>query len=196
MGTRLPLAKILSSSVFALALVTGHSWIEPGWMDQVLAATGFALLIIAMAGRIWCGAHIAGRKTVELVTDGPYSVCRNPLYFFSLLAFIGAGLSFESLTLAAIFGAVFFLTHWRTIHLEERVLRERFGASFDAYEARVPRLIPRPSLYHAEPFHNVGTVAFNRILREALLVPLVYLAAQGIEFAHDHGAFPVLLHLY
>jgi len=196
MGTRLPLAKVLSCSVFGLALVTGHSWIEPGWMDQALAATGFALLIIAMAGRIWCGSHIAGRKTVELVTDGPYSVCRNPLYFFSLLAFIGAGLSFESLSLAAIFGAVFFMTHWRTIHIEERVLRERFGAAFDAYEARVPRLIPRPSLYHAEPFHNVGTVAFNRILREALLVPLVYLAAQGIEFAHDHGAFPVLLHLY
>ncbi|MFZ9688953.1 MAG: methyltransferase family protein [Phycisphaerales bacterium] len=196
MGTRLPLAKMLSCSVFALALVTGHSWVEPGWMDQALAVAGFSLLIVAMAGRIWCGSHIAGRKTIELVTDGPYSICRNPLYFFSLLAFVGAGLSFESLSLAAIFGAVFFLTHWRTIHNEERVLRERFGAGFDAYAARVPRLIPRPSLYHAEPFHNVGTVAFNRILREALLVPLVYLAAQGIEFAHDHGAIPVLLHLF
>lgn len=196
MGTRLPLAKVLSCSVFGLAVVTGHSWVEPGWMDQALAATGFSLLIIAMAGRIWCGSHIAGRKTIELVTDGPYSICRNPLYFFSLLAFVGAGLSFESLSLAAIFGTVFFLTHWRTIHIEERVLRDRFGADFDAYAARVPRLIPRPSLYHAEPYHTVGTVAFNRILREALLVPLVYLVAQGIEFAHDHDAIPVLLHLY
>ncbi|MGA1401165.1 MAG: methyltransferase family protein, partial [Phycisphaerales bacterium] len=150
MGTRLPLAKMLSCSVFALALVAGHSWVEPGWMDQALAVAGFSLLIVAMAGRIWCGSHIAGRKTIELVTDGPYSICRNPLYFFSLLAFVGAGLSFESLSLAAIFGAVFFLTHWRTIHNEERVLRERFGAGFDAYAARVPRLIPRPSLYHAE----------------------------------------------
>lgn len=196
MGTRLPLAKILSGSVFALALVTGHAWGESSLVDQALAALGFSMLIVAMAGRIWCGSHIAGRKTIELVTDGPYSICRNPLYFFSLLAFIGAGLSFESMTLAAIFGAVFFITHWRTIHIEERVLRERYGAPFDDYVARVPRLIPRPSLYHAEPFHQVGTVAFNRILREALLLPLVYLAAQAIEFGHDHGGIPVLLRLY
>lgn len=196
MNARLVLAKGLSGSTLALAAVTAHAWVEPGWMDQGLAALGFSLLVVAMAGRIWCGAHIAGRKTVELVTDGPYSICRNPLYFFSLLAFIGTGLSFESVTLAAIFGGVFFITHWVTIRTEEGVLRARYGAAFDAYTRTVPRLIPRPGLYHAEPTHTVGTVAFNRILREAMLVPCVFLAAQGIEALHERGFVPVLLHLY
>ena len=35
--------------------------------------------------------YVGGRKNAELVTTGPYSMMRNPLYFFSLLGVAGVG---------------------------------------------------------------------------------------------------------
>ncbi len=191
MPHRLAHAKYLCVPLVGAALVTGHAWPEGGVTDHLLAGIGFSLLVLAMTGRIWCGAHIAGRKTRDLVTDGPYSICRNPLYFFSLIGFIGAGLSFESLTLAVAFAGVFMLTHLPTIRAEERNLRTIYGESFDAYARTVPRLIPSMRTYHQDAHHMIGTVAFNRILREASLLPLIYLLAQGVELAQLKEVLPV-----
>src|SRR5262245_36841884 len=48
---------------------------------QTLAWLTFA----AGAGaRFWATLYIGGRKERELVTDGPYSLCRHPLYLGSL----------------------------------------------------------------------------------------------------------------
>ncbi len=41
-------------------------------------------------------AYIAGLKSKRVISYGPYSIMRNPLYFFSSLGFIGAGLTFGS----------------------------------------------------------------------------------------------------
>jgi hypothetical protein len=137
-----------------------------------------------------------GRKNRELVTEGPFSIMRNPLYFFSMLAFVGAGLSFESITLAIAFGAVFFVTHWRTILLEERNLRAIFGPAYDEYIARVPRFLPRPRLYVPATVVTLSVPVFLRSLFEAGLIPLAFLGAQAVEAGHQSGVLPVLLSLY
>jgi protein-S-isoprenylcysteine O-methyltransferase Ste14 len=35
--------------------------------------------------RLWSTLYIGGRKRVVLVSDGPYSLCRNPLYVGTFL---------------------------------------------------------------------------------------------------------------
>jgi protein-S-isoprenylcysteine O-methyltransferase Ste14 len=196
MNVRLVASRASVVVVVAVAVFSKHAWSEHGVTDAALAAVGYGLLIAGALGRIWCAVHIAGRKNRELVTEGPFSIMRNPLSFFSMLAFVGAGLSFESITLAIAFGAVFFVTHWRTILLEERNLRAIFGPAYDEYIARVPRFLPRPRLYVPATVVTLSVPVFLRSLFEAGLIPLAFLGAQAVEAGHQSGVLPVLLSLY
>ncbi len=196
MNLRLTVSRLALGAVVVFALFVQHAWDEHGATDMVLSAAGYALLLTGCAGRIWCALYIAGRKNSTLVDCGPYSLTRNPLYFFSFLAFIGAGLSFESLTLATLFGVVFFATHWPTIRLEEKRLRELFGLDFDAYMSRVPRFIPRFSHYQSVESLVVNPRIFTRTMVEASLIPLVYLGAQAIEEGQSLGILPTYFSFY
>ena len=193
---RLAAARTLIFGAVAGACITGRGWAPDSPMSMALESVGLLLLLVGAFGRVWCAVHIAGRKNKDLVAVGPFSVMRNPLYFFSMFAFIGAGFCFDSLALGAIFLAVFLLTHWPTILAEEKFLRGTFGASYEAYLARVPRFLPRMALYVPADEVTVGIRAFRRVLVEAACVPLAFLAAQGIEFAHQHGLLPTFLTLY
>ncbi|MFM7051565.1 MAG: methyltransferase family protein [Planctomycetota bacterium] len=196
MNLRLLVSRVAIVLVAVCALFTSHAWDEHGAVDSALSAAGDFLLIAGCIGRIWCAAHIAGRKNRELVDVGPFSICRNPLYFFTFLALVGAGLAFESLTIAALFATVFFLTHWPTILREERFLTAAFGEAYERYLARVPRFVPNPRLYRGTPEITIGTAAFTRAMLEAAPIPLVYLAAQAIEAGHESHLLPVLAQLY
>ena len=195
MNRRLVTSRLCAGIISAIALLTTHAWTEHGALDDVLGATGLLLLLVACIGRIWCASYVAGRKDRELVDKGPFSVTRNPLYFFSFFGFIGAGLSFENFTMALIFGGLFLATHWPTILYEEGKLREIFGAPYDAYCARVPRFIPRLSLFEASEVTTLRTKAFTRTLVEGGCIPLVYLGAQIVEQAHTEKWLPVLFTL-
>ena len=120
---RIFIPKLLFLPIIGFAVVSGHVYVEDGFWDTTWEVVSFILLLIAAFGRVWTSAFISGRKDNELVTDGPYSISRNPLYFFSLLGYVGAGLAFEKLTVALGFGIIFLLSHWPTIFAEEKKLR-------------------------------------------------------------------------
>ena len=83
------------------------------------------------------------RKDEQLATTGPYAVTRNPLYLgsaFLAAGFVVAGNSWIAGVLVAVYFAVFYYAVMRS---EERDVRERFGAAFDEYAARVPFFFPR-----------------------------------------------------
>lgn len=94
-------------------------------------------------GRLWCSLYISGYKDAALVTTGPYSLCRHPLYLFSLIGFSGIGLATRSLTLTILVVGAFLLTYPSVIRREETFLLSKFGSDFEAYAAHTPRLIPR-----------------------------------------------------
>ena len=196
MHVRLVVSRIAAVALLAPLLVVAHAWPEQSGVDLALADAGLVLLLVGCVGRIWCAAHIAGRKDAELVTEGPFSICRNPLYLFSLCAFLGVGLSFESLVATAAFAALFCLTHLPAIRREERNLAARFGDAYGSYVNRVPRLMPNLGLYVPARALTISAPAFTRTLVEAALIPLAYLGAQGIEAAQQAGLLPVLAHVY
>ena len=74
-----------------------------------------------------------------LVTTGPYTIVRHPLYLFSLL-FIWF---YPQLTLnLLIFNLVVTIYFWVGSIYEENRLLETFGEAYRTYQLRVPRLIP------------------------------------------------------
>lgn len=100
-------------------------------------------LLLVVPG-LWLRGYAAGyvRKNAELTQTGPYAYTRNPLYLGSMLAafgFAGASRQWELVVLLALLFLVIYLP---VILSEEKFLRSHF-AEFNAYAARVPRLLPR-----------------------------------------------------
>lgn len=76
----------------------------------------------------------------ELVTKGPYSLVRHPLYGAEVVTMIGVAVGHWSLSAAALL-AVWLALQIRRAQNEERVLRESFPEYTD-YARRVPMLLP------------------------------------------------------
>ena len=81
--------------------------------------------------------------TERLVVTGLYRYVRNPMYVAVVAAIFGQGLLFGSAPLIAYGAAVWLAFHLFVVAYEEPALRRRFGAIYAAYQANVPRWIPR-----------------------------------------------------
>ena len=80
----------------------------------------------------------AGHK---LETHGVYGLVRNPSYLGMLIASSGWALAFRS-GVGVILSLALLIPLVPRIRAEERLLREQFGAEYDAYYARTWRLVP------------------------------------------------------
>ena len=105
-------------------------------MGGLIAA--FGLIVRAMAA-----GHL--KKSEELTTSGLYSQTRNPLYFGSSLLAMGFAVAGHSWIAGAIIVIYFAVFYYAVMRNEERELRARYSAAFEAYEARVPLFFPRIS---------------------------------------------------
>jgi protein-S-isoprenylcysteine O-methyltransferase Ste14 len=77
----------------------------------------------------------------ELIQRGPYRFVRHPIYTGLLLAFFGTAVAigeWRGLICVAIVAASF----WFKLRLEERWMRENFGAAYEQYMQRTKALIP------------------------------------------------------
>jgi len=81
----------------------------------------------------------------KLVQGGIFAHCRNPLYVGNFIIILGVGLASNSRLFLGVALPFFAFAYWAIIAAEENYLRSKFGAEFDAYCARVNRLLPRLS---------------------------------------------------
>jgi protein-S-isoprenylcysteine O-methyltransferase Ste14 len=193
MPPRIRLIRLLIVPVVLLALVTGPRLDEESLAGVLLASAGIFLVVLAAGGRVWASLYVAGKKNDTLVTDGPFSMVRNPLYFFSLIGFVGAGFAFGSATLAFGFAVVFFLTHWPTIHAEEKNLLGVFGPVYERYRASVPRFIPNFGDLDLGDTVPVNPRNFARALRDCMAIPLVLIVVEVVKWAQAASLLPVLI---
>jgi len=114
-------------------------------------AVGIPLAAAGELIRLW-GVSIAGSETrvtgvvgaSQLITSGPFSYVRNPLYAGNILLYLGMGIAsmalFPWLQAAAL---LFFAFQYALIvSLEEEFLSEKFGDAYLRYRDAVPRFIP------------------------------------------------------
>ncbi len=124
----------------------GSLWLWPARIG------GAAVFLLGLALFVWCVTLFArrGRGTImpwdptqRLVIVGPYRHMRNPMISSVLFMVAGQALFWGSALTAAL--AVFFLVvnHFYFIASEEPGLVKRFGDSYRAYKASVPRWLPR-----------------------------------------------------
>ncbi|MCS0493598.1 isoprenylcysteine carboxylmethyltransferase family protein [Ancylobacter sp. MQZ15Z-1] len=168
-------------------------WDWQGPMQEVVEDVGFALVLVAVLGRCWCSLYIGGRKMKKLVVRGPFSMVRNPLYFFSFIGAFGMGACSGSVVLATAFFAVTFLVFRGVVRKEEAALLAAFGAPYAAYCGRVPRFLPEPRLWHDEGTLEIHPGRVARTLIDALPFILAMPMFELIGALQLDGTLPVLL---
>jgi protein-S-isoprenylcysteine O-methyltransferase Ste14 len=144
-------------------LVTGWDGSPPGWdaVDVLSVLTGLAGLAIVVAcfvrfvreGR---GTPAPAAPTEQLVVGGLYRYVRNPMYVGVGLVIAGQCLAFRSVALVAWLALFTVAVTVFVVTYEQPTLRERYGASYDAYCRSVPAVVPRLRRRSARPSRSAS----------------------------------------
>ena len=126
---------------------------------------GFSLVVLGGFGRIWASLYLEGFKTRKLIKEGPYSMVRNPLYFFSLMLFLGMCFAIKSIAVSFALLVVFVLFHIPSILNEEKVLLNTHDESYKAYYESTPRLLPNIFKYKKTESTDMIQVRIKSIIK-------------------------------
>jgi protein-S-isoprenylcysteine O-methyltransferase Ste14 len=194
--------RIVLQRTYAIALIAALMFTVTGWeatapvFEELLALVGWVFVGIGVFGRIWSGSYISGSKNAKLIVDGPYSICRNPLYLFSLVAGLGVMLVSETLILPLQFAALFWIYYAELIAREEAVLLTLHGAAFEAYCARVPRFWPKFSLYSEPVEYVVSAARFRKSMADAIWFVIGAALIDFLEAMHELHYLPTILNIF
>ena len=112
------------------------------WLGVVLFAAGGVLrLLPVFVLKNQFSGLVAIQPGHRLVTTGLYGTIRHPSYLGLLVSSLGWGLAFRS-GVGVVLAGLMIPPLLARIAAEERLLRDGFGAAYDAYCARTSRLIP------------------------------------------------------
>jgi hypothetical protein len=151
---------------------------------------GIGLVITAVLGRFWSILYVGGHKNVTVVQDGPFSICRHPLYLFSTIGVSGFGLMLGSMVLTLYFGCVTLAILSITARKEEAFLRGKFGPTYDAYAARVPMIVPRLSQFKTEASMTISVPSLRHNLMDALVFLAFIPLARLLEYVQTMKPLP------
>jgi len=134
-----------------LAILSPPRVREGSWGDVTLEDLGWALFMGGVLLRFWATLYVGGRKSREVVRDGPYSLCRHPLYLGTALLLLSVTVFLKSAT--CVLGVVLAMSAYSllTIPAEEEALRQKLGPAYDEYAATTPRLLPRLKMAFRTP---------------------------------------------
>ena len=182
-------------AVIALSMVTAPALTGEA-VRAFIPGVGVAALFAAIIGRAWCSLYIGGRKKSEVVDRGPYSVTRNPLYFFSFIGAFGMGAQTDSLTLTLLFVAVAVTVFFATVKQEEAWLLSAFAEPYRRYLAATPRFWPRWSGWTDGSELNIAPKYFLTTLRDGSVMLLAIPCFQAITMLHEAGRLRTVFRLF
>ncbi len=113
-------------------------------------ALGCFLMVFGELIRIYSVSFIGGISRTRkgslggrLITDGAFSLVRNPLYVGNFFIILGVCI-FSSVPWLMLLGVTFFvIQYYFIVKYEETLLEERFGEEFTSYKMNVPPWIPK-----------------------------------------------------
>jgi protein-S-isoprenylcysteine O-methyltransferase Ste14 len=149
---RFPWPPVIYCLAIAAAILLGYAaplpWLpSPG--SDILFAVGWLLVAAALAIDIGAMRTLSKHRTTilphrgsqHLVTEGPFSFTRNPIYLANTMLTMGVGLISGIVWFLPLALVAAFATQKLAIEREEKHLYERFGKRFRDYSKRVRRWI-------------------------------------------------------
>jgi len=193
---RIKITQFLGAILLLLILFSHKNLEDIPAIADIIFICGITLVGIGTIGRIWCALYISGYKDRILIQSGPYSICRHPLYFFSLLGGLGIGLATETLAIPIIILIGFILFYPLQMDHEEKSLSKVFGKEFQSYLQRTPKFFPKFSLFNTPEECNVGIKIFTRALIRSFFFIWMIGLLELIEGIQQSGIVPTLFSLY
>lgn len=159
--------------------------LEGSFAELLIDMAGFILFMAGAMFRFWATLYIGGRKGEGLMTIGPYSLCRNPLYFgtFLMLAALVVWLQNFSFAVGALVATWSYLRV--TVGSEEHRLRHHFDGEYDDYCRLVPRFLPKLRNYHSPRQILVNVVGLRREVRNAYRWMLIPIAGELLSYTRS-----------
>jgi len=155
---------------------------------------GFTVVFVGEIIRFW-GVSIVGAETrttgavggTYLITSGPFSYVRNPLYLGNMLVYAGVGVMSMALFPWLLCAAIvwFYLQYYLIVTREEEYLTTRFGDAYAAYANAVRRFLPRLTPYvsgHPSPksLDPAEGLASERRTLQAIILVTVFIVAKYV----------------
>jgi protein-S-isoprenylcysteine O-methyltransferase Ste14 len=142
---RLAVIFIAFSGTFA---AIGASILPGGSRREGLVLLADVLATGGLAYSVWGLAYLRRSFSIipearRLVTGGPYSLSRHPVYLGEITTAIGVNLATGGF-LSALAVGYFIICELLRIRWEERILNRSFPGEYPEYAARVPRYLPNP----------------------------------------------------
>lgn len=188
---RIPISIAVSVTLIVYLLFARPLIMEEGALSESMKYIGFALMVFASMGRIWCGTYICGHKTKKLVTAGPYSLHRNPLYVYSFFGAVGFGIAARNAIFAALVALLFVVLYPTIVAAEEVKLRDIHGEAFEEYCRTTPRWLPRFSNYNVPYFNDIQMKKMSDLVRDAGLFIGLFIVADLIFELHRRNILPI-----
>ena len=144
---------------------------------------GLFLTLIGELLRIWTVGYAGGstRATTlgaarDLVTTGPYSRMRNPLYLGNLLISISICIIANVLWLTPILVIGYLIQYLPIIAVEEAYLLESCGSVYETYKEHVPRFLPQFRSYQSPSAHDFSLTRAFKSEKRTLTAIIVVIA--------------------
>jgi len=183
--------------LFLILFFTSSAWEEKSpVVTIILFFLGAVLVGIASMGRLWCSIYIAGYKTDRLIKEGPYSICRNPLYFFSFIGALGVGMATESFLIPFLIMITFTIYYPMVIKSEESEMLKKHGKEYEAYLGLVPSFFPHISKLKEPDSYITKPIIFRKHIFSALWFVWLLGILELIEGFHELHVLPVIFRIY
>jgi len=136
---------LLSVTRIPLAWLYCQLWpagLSAFWLGAGVSSAGLGFAV-------WARQHLGGnwsrsvtiKQDHELITTGPYSVVRHPIYTGILAGFLGTAIALAQVR-GLIGFALIFLVLWLKLRMEEQWMRSQFGETYTTYAHQTAALVP------------------------------------------------------
>lgn len=193
--SRILISKIVGI-VTALCIFFATSFIEDeGFIHEAFDMLGLLMISFCALGRLYTTAYLGGQKNESLMVSGPFSIVRNPLYFFSLIGFTGIAFMTNHIVLIVLVPCIFLVLYLQLIQREEDFLKSKFGDEYVEYTQSVPKLWPNISLYTAPDTITVDTRTFKNGAYDAIWWFAAYPLVEFAEFIRELNLIPEIVYI-
>ncbi len=189
----------ISAAIFlpiALLSIFSAPWtLEGTWADVCVDLAGWLVLGAGIFIRLWATLYIGGRKSMALVTDGPYALCRHPLYVASFLIVLALGVFLLSLSIMVAGAALAVVYALVVVPSEERHAIACFGDAYRQYASTTPRFFPRWRRAQRPGMLEIKVAAFLREYARTYGFIALGAAADCLAYLRSQPWWPTPFHL-
>ncbi len=191
-GYRVWLSRLLIAATVVIVLFLRPTFADGDPLHELFDLAGILLVALCALGRVYTTAFLGGHKNKTLITYGPFSLVRNPLYVFSMIGVTGIGLMSNNIGIMIALPLLFLILYIDLVGREEKFLKQNFGEEYVAYCRAVPRFLPNFRSYAAPETVPMSPRLLWVAFRDATVWFIPYEIFELVEFLQRSGLVPVL----